>query len=193
MSEWDGLREWCDRMTDFEVGNWDDWPDIDLYMDQVISYLERYMDNFRIYENEKMITPSIINNNTKDGVLPKPVKKKYSRALLSNLLMFCVTRQVLSGQELGTMLRELNAAGDFSEVHARFGAALERELLQTVRTVSVQTEGIGHTDDNSQADRRELAALAMELALQAFAAGNASRRILSLLAQHQPEPPAEQA
>lgn len=169
------LKEWCEKLSSFEVGDWEEWPDIDLYMDQVISYLERYMNYFRIYDDEKIITPSIINNNTKDGVLPKPVKKKYPRNLLSNLLMFCITRQVLSGQELAAMLRELNATEDFSEIHAQFGNTLESELARTVATVSERTDGFSSTD------RRQLARLAMELSLEAFSAGTAARKILSEL------------
>ncbi len=174
-NELDDLKEWCERLSSFEVGNWEEWPDIDLYMDQVISYLERYMDYFRIYDEEKIITPSIINNNTKDGVLPKPVKKKYPRALLSNLLMFCITRQVLSGQELTAMLRELNSTEDFSEIHEQFGQTLESELARTVSTVSRRTDGF------NSANRQQLARVAMELSLEAFSAGTAARKILSEL------------
>lgn len=170
------LKEWCERLSGFEVGEWDEWPDIDLYMDQVISYLERYMDYFRIYEGEKIITPSIINNNTKDGVLPKPVKKKYPRSLLSNLLMFCITRQVLSGQELAAMLGELNAAEDFSEIHAEFGETLEAELQKTLQALSDETSGLKDTD------RRRLAQMAMKLSLEAFSAGTVARKILACLA-----------
>lgn len=174
-NESDQLKEWCQRLSSFEVGDWEEWPDIDLYMDQVISYLERYMNYFRIYEDEKIITPSIINNNTKDGVLPKPLKKKYSRTLLSNLLMFCIMRQVLSSQELAVMLHELNATGDFSEIHRQFGETLESELARTVATISDRTDGF------NSVDRRKLARLAMELSLEAFSAGTAARKILSQL------------
>lgn len=178
-SELDELREWCEKLSAFQVGDWEEWPDIDLYMDQVISYLDRYMNYFRIYEDEKIITPSIINNNTKDGVLPKPVKKKYSRTLLSNLLMFCITRQVLSGQELAAMLRELNAAEDFSEIHTQFGQTLEAELNRTVQTIADRTDGM------QSANRRQLARLAMELSLEAFSAGTAARKILSELTEEE--------
>lgn len=177
--EMNELREWCEKLSAFEVGDWQEWPDIDLYMDQVISYLERYMNVFRIYEDEKIITPSIINNNTKDGVLPKPVKKKYSRTLLSNLLMFCITRQVLSGQELAAMLRELNDTEDFSEIHAQFGETLESELNRTIQTISERT------DNMQSADRQQLARLAMTLSLEAFSAGTAARKILSELAKNE--------
>ncbi len=173
--EMDELKKWCDELSNFSVGNWEEWPDIDLYMDQVISYLDKYMNYFRIYDDEKMITPSIINNNTKDGVLPKPVKKKYPRSLLSTLLIFCVSRQVLSGQELATMLGEITQSEDFASIHKNFGDVLENQLKHTVAQITNDTK------DFKTTDRQELAQLAMRLSLEAFAAGIAARKILSEL------------
>lgn len=173
--EMDELKKWCDKLSAFSVGNWEEWPDIDLYMDQVISYLDKYMNYFRIYDDEKMITPSIINNNTKDGVLPKPVKKKYSRSLLSTLLIFCVARQVLSGQELATMLNEINKSEDFASIHKNFGEILEGQLKHTTKQIAEDTDNFKTTD------RQELAQVAMRLSLEAFASGIAARKILSEL------------
>ena len=173
--EMDELKKWCGELSEFSVGNWDKWPDIDLYMDQVISYLDKYMNYLRIYDDEKMITTSIINNNTKDGVLPKPVKKKYSRSLLSTLLIFCVARQVLSGQELATMLKEINKSEDFASIHKNFGDVLEKQIEHTVQQIASDTNNF-KTDD-----RQELAQVAMKLSLEAFAAGIAARKILSEL------------
>lgn len=173
--EIDNLKKWCDELSTFAVGEWEEWPDIDLYMDQVISYLDGYMDSFRIYDDEKLITPSIINNNTKDGVLPKPVKKRYSRSLLSTLLIFCITRQVLSGQELATMLGELTKTENFADVHENFSSVLENQLKYTAEQIRKGTS------DASITDRRELAQLAMRFSLEAFAAGVAARKILAEL------------
>lgn len=169
------LKDWCEELSSFNVGKWEEWPDINLYMDQVISYLDKYMNYFRIYDDEKMITPSIINNNTKDGVLPKPVRKKYSRSLLSTLLMFCITRQVLSGRELSTMLGELTVSEDFSKIHKAFGDTLEAQLEHILE----QTRS--DTDDFQTADRQQLAWIAMKLSLQAFSSGIVARKILSEL------------
>ena len=173
--EMDEFKEWCEKLSDFNVGKWEEWPDINLYMDQVISYLDKYMSYFRIYDDEKMITPSIINNNTKDGVLPKPVKKKYSRTLLSTLLMFCITRQVLSGRELYTMLGELTESEDFAEIHKSFGDTLEQQLKNTLEQIEADTNNF-EIDD-----RQQLAWIAMKLSLEAFSSGIMARKLLSEL------------
>ena len=51
---------------------WEELPDIDLYMDQVIALMNRYLDN---RTKDKMITPSMVNNYVKMKVMPAPVKK----------------------------------------------------------------------------------------------------------------------
>lgn len=173
--EIDELKKWCCDIESFRIGDWSEWPSIDLYMDQVISFLDQYMDYFRIYDDEKMITPSIINNNTKDGVLPKPVKKKYSRSHLSTLLIFCIARQVLSPQELATMLGELAELDNFSEIHSDFSSTLEKELDETCKQIENSTDAFKNND------RRQLAELAMQLTMQSFSTGVAARKILALL------------
>ena len=57
------------------IPHWDALPDLDLYMDQVIAFMEKYLSLFGD-SRDKLITPSMINNYVKLGVLPPPVKKK---------------------------------------------------------------------------------------------------------------------
>ena len=59
---------------------WDELPEIDLYMDQVIVLMEKYLSWYIGYDSEnKIITPSMINNYVKLGIIPAPIKKKYSK------------------------------------------------------------------------------------------------------------------
>ena len=63
------------------IPHWDALPDLDLYMDQVIAFMEKYLSLFGD-SRDKLITPSMINNYVKLGVLPPPVKKKYNQLML---------------------------------------------------------------------------------------------------------------
>lgn len=47
-------------------------------MDQVITFLNKQLELFTM-DGERLLTPSMINNYVKDGVLPRPVQKKYGR------------------------------------------------------------------------------------------------------------------
>ena len=67
---------------------WSEFPDIELYMDQVISLLTKYLEiYYRAIGTEKFITPSMINNYVKLKIIPSPEKKKYSRKHLAYLII----------------------------------------------------------------------------------------------------------
>lgn len=174
-NSYENLLEWSREIESFRVGNWKQWPDIDLYMDQVISYLERYLTLLRVDDGEKIITPSIINNNTKDGVLPKPVKKKYSKKLLSTLLIFSTLRQVLPTQDMTSLLTTLGTQEDFSEVHNEFVVSLEQSLGEIARKIRAEITDI------DLGDRYTVAMLAMKLAIEADATSLAARKLLATL------------
>lgn len=79
-----------------DLPKWEDFPDIELYMDQVISLITKYLDGyFKTIGSEKAITPSMINNYVKLGIVPPPKKKKYSRLQLAYLIMICTLKQTM--------------------------------------------------------------------------------------------------
>ena len=68
------------KFKSYSLPKWDELPDIELYMDQIISLLEKYLKIY--YETlgaEKTITSSMINNYVKLGTIPPPIKKRYSK------------------------------------------------------------------------------------------------------------------
>ena len=60
----------------------EDIPNIDLYMDQVTTFMEKNLSATKRYDEDKILTKTMINNYAKNNLLPPPVKKKYSRCLL---------------------------------------------------------------------------------------------------------------
>ena len=88
------LRRWENYLNNFRLPQWDDLPDMDLYMDQVVMLLQRYL-NF-LPEDEHgnaAITASIINNYVRLKIMPPPVKKKYTRVHMAYLIMVCSLKQ----------------------------------------------------------------------------------------------------
>ena len=61
-------------------------PGIDLYMDQVTSFMEEELKNTKRNQEDKALTKTMINNYAKNRLLPPPVKKKYSREHILLLL-----------------------------------------------------------------------------------------------------------
>ena len=53
-------------------------PNIDLYMDQVTTFMDTHLEATKRNEEDKILTKTMINNYAKNNLLPPPVKKKYS-------------------------------------------------------------------------------------------------------------------
>ena len=73
------INEWMKAFSEYELPAFEHLPDLDLYMDQVISYIEKKLDLFSVSESDKVITSFMINNYVKAELVKPPVSKKYSR------------------------------------------------------------------------------------------------------------------
>ncbi len=102
---------------------WDQLPDLGLYMDQVITYMERQFK--ALYPKMgSILTPSMINNYVKSGLVKRPVGKKYDREQLAQLLMLCTLKQVASLEELKQLLTP-PAGDDTQQLYAAFCSSQE--------------------------------------------------------------------
>ena len=71
---------------------WNELPELDLYMDQIIVLMEKYLGTTA---KDKLITSSMINNYVKLGIIPPPQKKKYSKIHIAYLIIICSLKQVM--------------------------------------------------------------------------------------------------
>ncbi len=71
-------------------------PSIDLYMDQVITFFDKVLGHTKRYEEDKLLTKTMINNYTKDKLLMPAVKKKYTREHIMLMILLYNLKQVLS-------------------------------------------------------------------------------------------------
>mgnify|MGYP000834552717 CR=1 FL=1 len=74
-----------EEIKNFHLPRWSEIPNIDLYIDQVVTLLENYLSNYIKSDNEKddnIVTKTMINNYVKHGVINPPVNKKYNSCLL---------------------------------------------------------------------------------------------------------------
>ena len=82
-------------------------PAIDLYMDQVTSFLGEHFDSVKRRDSDKLLTRTMINNYTKSGVLPSPEKKKYSRDHMYLLLFIFYLKNLLSIEDIRNLLEPM--------------------------------------------------------------------------------------
>lgn len=73
--------------------NWEQLPDLELYLDQVLLYVNQQTQPF-LASHEKPLTASMINNYVKHGYIPKPNKKKYNRMHLARLIILSICKPI---------------------------------------------------------------------------------------------------
>ncbi len=82
-----------------------DIPNIDLYMDQVTTFMETQLASTKRYETDKILTKTMINNYTKNNLLPPPDKKKYSKEHILLLIFIYYFKNILSIKDIETLLK----------------------------------------------------------------------------------------
>lgn len=83
-------------------------PHIDLYMDQVTTFMEDHLKDTKRKSNDKILTKTMINNYAKNDLLPPPVKKKYSEDHMIMLIFIYYFKNVLSISDIQSLLTPLS-------------------------------------------------------------------------------------
>ncbi|MDX9826644.1 MAG: DUF1836 domain-containing protein [Spirochaetia bacterium] len=144
---------------------WAQLPDIGLYMDQVITYLERQLELFIMAESENLITPSMINNYAKSKIVPRTEGKKYGKEHIALLLTVFTLKRVLSVQDMGSLVGKIGTASEIEALYGRFRRGMEYSVRQTAALVGTALSEA--TANDKSIDGKTLRDLALDLAVDA--------------------------
>ena len=119
-------------------------PNIDLYMDQVLTFMNGHLENAKRYEDDKIMTKTMINNYAKNHLLPPPDKKKYSKEHMMVLMFIYYFKNILSIGDIQSILtpltdryfdkgNDLNVTKIYEEVFS-----LEKGQIEQIKEVIVQ-------------------------------------------------------
>lgn len=81
-----------------------DIPSIDLYMDQVTTFMDKHLKNNKRFDDDKILTKTMINNYAKNDLLPPPSKKRYSKEHVILLTFIYYFKSILSINDIKTIL-----------------------------------------------------------------------------------------
>lgn len=84
-----------------------DIPNIDLYMDQVTTYMDEHLKHSRRFSEDKILTKTMINNYAKNNLLPPPERKKYTREHIMLLIFIYYFKGILSLQDIQSILQPI--------------------------------------------------------------------------------------
>ena len=146
---------------------WEQLPDFALYMDQVLSYMDRQVLSFA---EEDALTAAMVNNYTKGGLVPRAEGKKYTRDHLAYLTVICILKRVMSAKDMDLLIREeLENGRTVREGYADFCASLSQAMDLTANRIE------------ERPDEDTLADAAIHFALLSYATGLASSRYVAML------------
>ena len=103
----DMLNSILESLSRIDYIHADDIPNIDLYMDQVTTFMDTQLSSTRRYDQDKILTKTMINNYAKNNLLPPPAKKKYSKDHVLTLLFIYYFKSILSIGDIQNILNPI--------------------------------------------------------------------------------------
>ena len=101
------ILDLLDKLNRIDYINPESIPNIDLYMDQITSFMDDQLEMSKRREDDKLLTKTMINNYTKNDLLPPPVKKKYSKEHLLCLIFIYYLKNILSISDIHSVLNPI--------------------------------------------------------------------------------------
>ena len=101
------LKSILDSVSRIDYIKPEDIPSIPLYMEQVTTFMESDLKSSRRYEDDKILTKTMINNYTKNDLIPPPDKKKYSKEHVLLLIFIYYFKNILSISDIQTLLHPI--------------------------------------------------------------------------------------
>lgn len=94
------------EIADFHIPRWNELPNLDLYIDQVICFLDESLSNYAHKEKEgNVLTKTMINNYVKHSVIPPAINKKYNKEHIANLFIICILKQLYSINDIAKLIK----------------------------------------------------------------------------------------
>lgn len=123
--------EYAKKISRQQIPTWDELPEVDLYMDQVLIYVESHMKNF-VSKDTKFITKSMVNNYVKQNIMPAPINKKYSKTHLAYLIMICIFKQILPLPDVKKLIDKKLAKSSIEDAFNNYSKSYNRAVSAIV-------------------------------------------------------------
>lgn len=187
----DKLINWVAELESYNMPDWNDLPDIDLYMDQVITYLEKQLSVFSRNDDEKLITPAMINNYVKNEIIPRPLNKKYTREHMAHLIAVLNLKNILSLLDITRLISHEESDKPVNVLFGQLKSIQDETFKDTALRVRDSLEKFD--GDNFDRDNEErLRLLALKFSLEANANRIAAKKILDEIMANKAELQAEE-
>ena len=117
----------ADSLRDFHLPRYEELPDVGLYLEQTAKYISEFLSPLE----EGSLTPSMVSNYVKKGLIRNPVKKQYGREQIAYLFFIALTKNVLSLDGLINFIALQKRTYSLQKAYDYFCEQFENTLLFT--------------------------------------------------------------
>ena len=134
----------AETLRDFRLPRYNEIPNVGLYLEQATKYVGEYLAPL----GEYTLTPSMISNYVKKGLIANPVKKQYGREQIAYLFFIAVAKSVLSLDALTGFIKLQQQTYTLPKAYDYFAGELENLLAFTFEMKdTMETVGEDNTDE----------------------------------------------
>ena len=141
----------------------EDIPNIDLYMDQITTFMDSQLEASKRHADDKILTKTMINNYAKNKLLPPPEKKRYSKEHVLMLIFIYYFKNILSINDIQTLLTpiaqkyfksmtEKDMTYIYNEVFSMEKEQIESLKKDLLRKYKTAQDTFGDADEEDQAN-----------------------------------------
>ena len=157
------MKKLYEALSELDYIRPEEIPNIDLYMDQVTTFMNEHLAQYKRHDEDKILTKTMINNYAKNNLLPPPVKKKYSREHMLLLIFIYYYKNLLNFNDIETLLKpvtekyfsgrgSIGLADIYNEVFSMEHGQMERlrDDLEAKRQAAEETFPQGSLSDEER-------------------------------------------
>ena len=151
-------------LRDFRLPRYQEIPNVGLYLDQAAKYIHQSLAPLGV----ESLTPSMISNYVKKGLIGSPVKKQYDRDQIGHLMFIALAKSVLSLDDLQTFIQLQERTYTTAVAYDYFCLELEN-MLQFVFGLKDTVDAVGVESSDEKAMLRScIIAIANKIYLEKF-------------------------
>jgi hypothetical protein len=171
----ENLEKWLEELSKFEIPSWDKLPEIDLYMDQVVTYIASQL-QISGQDKDSVLTPSMVNNYVKSAVIDNPKQKRYNKEHLFYIMAVRTLKNVLSINAIRELFESSKRVNSAKDIHEIFKNTYEQLLRKAIQNVNSQLRAI-----NLDVETDRLNYIAFNLAIESAIKKIIAEKIIELI------------